>query len=752
MLAVFTQMVVMTTPSLPAVIVEAGTSTNLGRALCSVRGDDRIKLVDGHLTIPAVAAGAHVSVAIGDCEKPETLSVYAVAGALGGKTEAWFGLDDARLQLRGGPLASAVIWLRIGAGPWRAEICPENTDDDVEDSECAVPGTGDDVQAVLAGAGLEVLRLPPGSPTTAGATPPELWSKEAGEAKVRQAPLDALRVPLRRLVINSPLLHAAWVDAWREQSSLALAVPGVVASVSCRPAGCWLSEDGKSLVVTPPSAGDALTITVRLRDRIWMRQGEGFVNNVTLPLPVARCQVRSPIHTVLGGTQDHRLPLVFGDGCPADLSGLTVDTVPPSGAFVERAVDRHMDVRLGRVSPRIDALELRVLRASTRGLVGTVRFDVRSGFGPIQVNLIDPKLREIPVIPTNREVRLLWAAADPSLAKAIMPVPVPGYYSLRRDGANTWIRGETRMPGVVPLRFAYVMEESGSSEPLVLFETDAHFPVRPVNVPVSLAPDDPHTGRLFSVYCRTPGDSDERAIAPGDLVSLPYGARGSCRLRVDRGLLTDRNGVQRIRVTVSVTSPTGTARSGGFSQVLVLAADNDVDSVWLGANADTRPFDHVSVQIAHDNQPGHYITEGEASDLPARRYQMIFGDARMRLYGSAAVPTGLYRIARGESGGILQFSAGALVRLAFLNTEGREYPFDFEFALLGTNLSGKADLSMVAGIGLTVPLLNPQESAQAAIGIHAWAEYAPTRSGSKGRPFGVIFGPSISFGDFGTNL
>jgi hypothetical protein len=734
------------------VVIEAGATTSLGRTLCSVAGDDRITLADGRLAVPATAAGAHVSVAAGDCTKPEPLLVSVIPDLPRGKTEAWVNLEDARLQLRGGPLSSAVIWFRIAPGSWRFEVCPENAATTDDGSECTISAASDDVQTVLGGAALEILRLPAGAPTPTGVTPPELWPKDATDSHTAALSLEPFRVPVRRLVINSPLVHAAWVEAWREQSSLPLAVPGVVASVSCRPAGCWLGDDGKSLVVTPPSTGDTLTVTARLRERVWMRQGDGFAANVTLSLPLARCQIRSPLHTVLGGTQDHRVPLVFGEGCPADLSGLTVETVPPSSAFVETASDRHMEVRLGRVSPRTDTLEARVLRASTRGLVGTVRFDVRSGFGPIQVNLIDPKLREIPVIPTNREVRLLWAAADPSLANAIVPVPVPGYYALRRDGADTWIRGETRIPGVVPLRFAYVLPESGTNDPLVLFETDAHFPVRPVNVPVSLAPDDPRTGKLFSVYCRTPGAAEEREIAPGDLVSLPYGARGSCRLRMDRGLLTEKNGVQRIRVTVSVTSPTGTSRSGGFSQVLVLAADKDVDSVWLGANADTRPFDHVSVQIAHDNQPSHYITEGEASDLPARRYQMIFGDARMRLYGSAAVPTGLYRIARGETGGILQFSAGALVRLAFLNTEGREYPFDFEFALLGTNLSGKADLSMVAGVGLTVPLLNPQESAQAAIGIHAWGEYAPTRSGSKGRPFGVIFGPSISFGDFGTNL
>jgi hypothetical protein len=160
----------------------------------------------------------------------------------------------------------------------------------------------------------------------------------------------------------------------------------------------------------------------------------------------------------------------------------------------------------------------------------------------------------------------------------------------------------------------------------------------------------------------------------------------------------------------------------------------------------------MSVQISHDDLAGHYIVEGQASGLPGRRYQMVFGDERLRIYGSATVPTGLYRVTSGKGAGVLQFSAGVLARLAVLDREGHEFPFDLEFGLLGTNLSDRADLSIVAGVGVTVPLLNPQEAAQAAIGVHAWAEYAPTRADANTRPIAFIFGPSISLGDFGTNL
>jgi hypothetical protein len=165
------------------------------------------------------------------------------------------------------------------------------------------------------------------------------------------------------------------------------------------------------------------------------------------------------------------------------------------------------------------------------------------------------------------------------------------------------------------------------------------------------------------------------------------------------------------------------------------------------------PYDHVVVQITHDDEVGYYVATGGSSGIPSRRYQMVFGDGRMRLYGSATVPTGLYRIAGGGTqSGVLQFNAGVVARLAFLDREGHEYPLDLEVGLLGTDLSGHPALSMVLGPGITVPLLNPQQAAQAAIGIHAWLEWAPGRTGRGERPLAFIFGPSISLGDFGTNL
>ncbi|MBI5509701.1 MAG: hypothetical protein HY903_13185 [Deltaproteobacteria bacterium] len=738
----------------PTILVEAGTATTLGRRLCSVSGDDRVTIARGLLKAPPESVFAHLTVNAGDCEAPEALTVTVVPAVSRAPTGAYLYPNEGRLELRDKVPARTVVWWRINDEPWKAEICVATTAAPNVAGPCYVNLEPDDARTALVATSLEVLRLPPGTPAPAGTEPPELWPRDNGGASEAAVPLDLLRVPLTRFILDPPLVRATSLEAWREQSILPLDTPGVLAAVSCRPAACWQSDDGSAIVVVPPAIGESITVNARLRDRVWLRQGDALVSSATINLPLARCQLHPSVTMVLGGTEDHRLPVVLGDRCPSDLSGLAAETTPPSAAYVERVSSdgKQVEVRLGHVPRHVDTLELRLLRGATRAIVGATRVEVRSSYTPVQVNLIDPHLGEIAVIPTNREVRLQWATPDSKIAAAIVPVSLPGYYSVRDSGGEMLIRGETRTSGSLSLRFAYFPPHSQSTEPVVTFDSDVHFQVRPANVPVSLAPDHERMAELLTVVCRDGASLRERVIPPGDLVSLPYAARGSCRLRVDPGVLTPSDGTQRIRVTVVNTSPTGAPRIGGFSQVLVLTAGTDVDALWLGSNDQMRPFDHMSVTIAHDDQPGHYLTEGAASGQPARRYQMVFGDARMRIYGSATVPTGLYRIARGSGAGIIQFSAGALLRLAFLDREGREYPFDFEFALLGTNLSGRADLSVVAGVGITVPLLNPQETAQAAIGIHAWAEYSPTRTDTEGRPFAVIFGPSISFGDFGTNL
>jgi hypothetical protein len=723
--------------------IEAGASSDLGRRLCGVTGDDRVLVAGGRLVAPD-APNARAVLSAGDCAAPSRLALYVVPAVPRGGTTARLFVDEGRLELKGGSLAGATVWWRFGSQVWTADSCG-----DVE--PCSVNVPVDLARTALSRAPLEVLRLPPGFPPPSGSAAPELWPR-AGRGPVS---VDDLRAPVQRTILDAPVVRASSVEAWRERAVLPLALPDIAASVSCRPASCWVADDGASIIVVPPAAGDAVTVNARLRTGFAVQQADGLATTASVVLPVARCQMRPLSSAVLAGTEDHLLPVALGERCPSDLSDLAAETSPPSAAFIERfaSESKRADVRLGHVPRGIDSLELRLVRASTRAIVGSVRLDVRARYAPLQVSLVDSAVGELGVIPTNRDVRIEWASPDRRVAPDITPISLPGFYAVRHEGGATYIRGQTRTVGEIPLVFAYRPLDSLLAEPLATFESDVHFAVRPVNVPVSLSTDDARTGKLFAMLCRNPQGA-EQEIKAGVLNSLPYASRGSCRLRIARDALSPEDGAQRIRVTVSITSPAGGARDGGFSRVLVLSSAANTDALWVGEGASMQPYDHVVVQIAHDDEPGFYVAGGGTSGLPSRRYQMVFGNGRVRLYGSAAVPTGLYRIVPGggAGSGVLQFNAGVVARLAFLDREGHEFPLDLEIGLLGTDLSGKAALSMVLGPGITVPLINAQQAAQAAIGIHAWLEWAPGRAGSGEKSLAFIFGPSISFGDFGTNL
>ena len=744
------------TPGSAPILVEAGATTTLGRHLCAVRGDERVVLQDGRLVVPEAATFALLKVSIGDCAAPSELSVQTTAPLARSPVRAVLHPDDGDLELVDRGLSRAVVWWRMGGGDWAGDVCTETSAEAGGGNTCELSVGRELARAALVAGGLEVLRLPPGAPRASpGDRVPEVWLR-ATTAGVDggQATMDQLRVPDLRFVVQSPLVRSPSVEAWRDIVHVPLSLPGVAVAASCRPGLCWLTDEGVVDLVPPPT-GDSVQITLKLKDRVLARQGDALSTTAVETLPVARCELRPLTMRVLGGTSDHLVSLILGDRCPTDLSDLAAESSPASGAWIERvAPEQHrVDVRLGTVPRRIDALELRLVRASTRGIVGLVRLGVRSNFSPTTVRLTDPELGELAVIPTNRSVRVTWASDDALVANGIEPVGVPGYYSLEHHADGVTIRGEARTAGSIALRFGYRTPSTGhSGELLTTFDSDLRFAVRPVNVPVSLSPDPGRLSKLAIVVCRDDAGL-EKEIAPGELVSMPFSSRNSCRLKLDRSVLGLADGVQRIRVALSVSKPDGGSRDGGFSRVLVVSSSHDPLSISLASTGAMRAFDHLTVRLSHDDQPGHYLVDGEASSLPARTWQIVFGDQHLRLYGSATVPTGLYRVTSAADAGTLQFSAGALARLVVLGKEGKEFPFDLEFGVLGTNLSNRPNVSIVAGAGLTVPILNPQEIGQAAVGIHLWVEYAPTRPGDTfADHLAFIFGPSLSLGDFGTNL
>ncbi len=745
------------------VAVEAGAWIEPGAGrFCKLVGDGAFQLTPtGALRVSPSAAGARAELFYGDCSSPNAETLTGVGLFPNLRASAEIDLDRGLAVLSGGELGRRPIWWRVEGGGYTSTSCAALSEEN-RTERCTFPiPTAALREALPRGpSGIVILRLPAAMPSPAELS--VIWDRHG----VVQ-PLEAFRVPVRRYVLDEAPVRTSPLEAWRTEAEVAIAWPGAVEDASCE-TSCRVSGDGGRLVVSPPAEAASLAVRLALRDGVVLRGPRGFASEAIATFPLARCRLRPLAPALLGGVDDHGLPLVLGENCPRAPQDLSVETSPPSAsAVISRSADgRRLMLSLGHVPRGLPSLELRLFAGPERALLGSVSIPITEGYLGTRARLYDPQIGELSAVPTNRKVRVELLVPDPNLAPSLSVEPLHGYYSVART-RPVEIQGTLESGGTIPIVVGYRPPQAGlpaDAPPLAVFPAEPGYRVRPVSVPISLAPEDPRARRFLAVFCRGASGGEER-IAPGQTTNLPFDNRHSCRLRIDRSVLTPEEGPQRLRLTVAVTHPDGTSAPGGFSRVLTIRAVAGPESIWIEPTLPIHPFDHVHVGLAHE--PGNPYVESETiGGLTGQEVTLIFGDARLRLYGSATIPTGLYRLTSGPDAGVIAFSAGALLRLAMLDREGREFPIDLESGLFGTNLAqpspapgvpgSSANLSIVAGLGLTVPILNANQPTQASVGIHAWFEYVPTLqpipAEHYAQQFSFIFGPSVSIGDIGTNF
>ena len=105
------------------------------------------------------------------------------------------------------------------------------------------------------------------------------------------------------------------------------------------------------------------------------------------------------------------------------------------------------------------------------------------------------------------------------------------------------------------------------------------------------------------------------------------------------------------------------------------------------------------------------------------QWPLAIEGGRLRLYATAAIPAGLYRI--NKPTGQLTLNFGVLSRITWLDDRGKEGLLGAELGLMGMGLiqrPGAIDypptIGAVARLGIRVPL-----GGGAAVGVHVWAAY-----------------------------
>jgi len=561
-----------------------------------------------------------------------------------------------------------------------------------------------------------------------------------------------LAVTDARVVFQRPLVAVEELNVAAERATLPLFVTEAVADVRCTRARCSLSPQGVEVFGVEPTA---LSVTVRLDlvEGAVRRQDGSTVTRETLEIPLVRCALQAPAAVpLLAGAANHRYILAIGKECAvARTSELLVETRPPTYAWVRSELPgagdeawRYYEVVFETVPDGVRSLDLTLARKDLgRTSLGRLTLPVEGGYRPVSVSFDVEDLGFIDFLPSNRDARIALGYVDDRWERDVEVQDRRGYYRVRRaDPQTATIRAMPDARGTIALRLAYVPEALtralGRPEALAVFETEARYPLQRLNVPLAITPREGEGPRFVRVVCTVEGA--DVPVAPGRTFSVPYAERDGCRVVIDRQAIPEAAGEQHLRI-----------KAGGDDVLLTVAHRAGNVTVAI-PGADKDEFAKVVVTVGHDYAGGHYALAPRHDVGPEARWTLVLGDRIFRISASSAVPTGLFRFGFDGSRGSLPLSAGITARFVFLYKEGREIPLGLELGVLGTSLSDTPHLSVVAGLGLSIPVLNENTALQTSFNIHAWAEYSPTRDADGEDPWAFLFGPSFTVGKFSTTL
>lgn len=669
-----------------------------------------------------------------------------------------FAPDEGRLELRGEALAGARVF-------WASDAAQKQT---TETETCLAP-TGAERQNDPQSCVLPVRR---GLPTD---VPLHLLPAGARfgddvitfSAAGRRLTLAELRLRPGRILLASVLPASNALDlSSGGEGRIVLPHPEAVAAVDCGVARCELVDDG-ILVRTVPGMLSQLHVRLRLAPRVFLARGDALETTASALLQFLRCPVTIVSGAPLRDADETQVVVRVDDRCARDVRAYrwsangdeaeVIQVVREDGAaFVLLRMGRLISDRVTLIATRseLDATVIATTSVATLAAPRPRASLELSGFGKVDF------------IPTNREAVL--TVASPGEGARFVPLAVEGAYAVRTEGERVLIRGDALGSGFAQLRFGYRANElpvAFRSVDLAVVHERTQRALREASVPVSFSAtgDEP----LIEFIC-SDREGNPKRIRPGEPARIPFESRDSCRVVIHRNRLRHEDGLQVVVLEVEVTSANGASRpEARVRERMVLQPGAEARTLWI-KNV-TEQFDRIVVRISHEVDESRYLlptTTG--TNLPVAQWAATVEGSRLRLYATATIPSGLYRL--NKPTGQLTLNFGLLSRLTWLDEHGKEGPLGAELGVMGVGLvqtggalrQYPATLAIVAGLGVRVPLGGGTAGGQAALSIHAWGAYEfrdpfflTNEDGSQGPEVGrwaLIFGPSLSIGNIGTNL
>jgi len=603
--------------------------------------------------------------------------------------------------------------------------------------------------------------------------PPAAAGKTPAEATRAAPPLAIATVQPARVVLDRVLPATAVIDLTNGAGRLVLLHPEAVAAADCGQARCELSAAAVQMGAVPGSA-TALTLRLRLAPRYYVLGRDDAQEAVlTRTISVVHCQA-----SVISGppprhAEATRIIVRMDARCGAGARELQW-TMNGDRVRVERTVKESggdaaaVDVQLAVGDIEDAQVTLTASRPEPDGSVIAIAHQQTLPALQPHAALELPGFGKIDFVPTNREAVL--RTAPPGPGARLVPIPVEGAYRVRLapGDAQVHVQAEEGAGGFVALRFGYRVEElppAFAATDLAVVTEPLQRPIREASVPAPLASSMNGAEPLLELLCLD-ADGKVQRIPPGAETSIPFSQRDSCRLVIHRERLRTEDGTQDVAVDVAITKVDDSPRTDSHQlERMVIRAGKQPRTFWIhGIKA---PFDRVSLRVSHIIDEDHDVGGSDLHvNLPAAQWAVVAGQARLRFYATAAIPTGLYRITAPSD--VLTLNFGALSRLTWLDHEGHEGLIGLEAGALGIGLAATPNfprtLAILGGLGVAVPIGNRGDTSQAAVNLHAWIAYElrgpytytpnPTNMNDVrvASHWSFLFGPSITIGNVGTDL
>ncbi len=580
-------------------------------------------------------------------------------------------------------------------------------------------------------------------------------SAGTGESETALRPA---RIVLDRLLPPSPS-----VDLTSGIGRIALVHPEAVAVVDCAQARCELGESGIGVLAISGAAG-TLSLRLRLAPRVFLRRGDALDAAIATTISVLHCSLTIASGPPLRRADLARVILRMDERCGAGARDLRW-AANGEPAELQRVEKDHgaVFVQLGLGDVEDAQLTITAARPDPDGSVIAVAHSPTQASPQVRAAIELPKVGRIDFIPTNRDAFVRVAPVGDHAHLVLLPIE--GVYRTGGTAGNTTVRGESGASGLVALRFGYRVDglpAALASTDLAVLVGPLQRPLREASLPAPLSASALGPNPLLELIC-VDGSGQPKRIAPGKQTSIPFSERDSCRLVIHRERLQPEEGTQDIAIEVSVTKVDENPRADAHvSERMVLHPGAEPRLFWLhGVKA---PFDRLTVRVSHIIDEAHDVGGADLHvNLPSAQWAVVAGQGHLRFYATAAIPTGLFRITAPSD--VLTLNFGALSRLTWLNAEGQEGLLGLEFGAMGIGLAATPGfprtLAILGGLGLGVPIGNRGEPSQASVNLHAWIAYElrdeyprdpMNPNGPAASHWSLLFGPSITFGNVGTNL